>query len=1701
MPVGDLGDYDVQPVDHNPFGSMADSPNNYDVAPVDHDPFAPAYHAVYREPGGGREYITPKQSLDLTSAITDEQGKPLGATGSHVPPALPGVPPLITGLYRTLYPTPAETGELPPRYWPKQSTDRVGFDDGGGVTDLGEADDDTASQLATPASPLPAPVPDAPPPMTSKDVLARGGLGSISAASFSPSDTARQAVQMGLEGAGMSRGAAQDISGNFSTEAGALPVSGQLLSGADALYHAGRGEYGEAALSGVGAVPDVGPLAHGFGAMFLGPVARFADREGLGAAKTALQAGEHPYDVWSQHLWEQGPGQSWRTEITDPTDVQNWGQHGETKTIGDIYSHPELYKNYPGLEDTPVDFIGGKYLPPGAMGAYDEANDRFLMNADLPPEQRVHTVTHELQHNVQGREGWPGGADPEAMDVHSPGTPGNFALNYILKQTTDAQRKAMGRAAIVNEAKRFAYETKAGEAQAENPFARLQMNMPQRRAIFPATTEEVPRGNQWWTDPATGALQFGQDIPSRASGGRIGYADGGDPNQPDPNDAAGFSQLDQMVHGATQPAPVPAPAPNDPFMANARLRAQQESEAEQYRQAHQPAPAPAPAAPPTLTPEGQSVKAHYEGGMGKYPAQTQGPLDLLSSGLDWATEAAGRFGASTIAQPFPSVPFRTMSPESESLLARDLTSMAQDPGLGMESIPHAPEVPRAAEAPPRAVPREPPSGGGREIGVRPAPGAPAAADPISAERARATAAAGPHAPVAGLPQKPLTVGGEPFVPGPLAKAKDAAADYMRESGLSYRPPTDYAPINKGFSTRVAGAYDAMKHAPDDPAVKAAYDAMTRETMAQWQAVKKTGLKVDWIKPGMEDPYASNPRLAAKDVRDNNHWWGYPTDLGYGSTGEDIAQAENPLLRQSGEIIGGMPARINDVFRIVHDYFGHFKEGFGFRAEGEDNAFRHHAAMYSDEALPAVASETRGQNSWVNFGPHGEANRTAKGADTVFADQKIGIMPEWTRRDPGRMSWAIDRPADTTVWDPEARREFTAEPAPAAEDEVAATRMSQIPNIRDKSVEEGTRLAQQGTHLIEAPEGSDSYYLGAPPSIQSPEDLDALRRTNQEYLRGDPRGWDWYNRYRQGIHALSGGDPRVGDYMSAAFANWSPNRPPSFEFGAATKEGTGAMLGMPYRAGTGSQHQAFLRAMEQGDPNLMNLGEKTGEYANKINPRQIGAEPTATGVNDFRNARQWGFPFMRSADADTLTSAQHRWLDYENAGLVGWANENKIHGKNDWTGEQVQAAMWTRQKAEDLVRDKNIVGRLRAENLADVERARKANQPLPAILTQPQLEAQAYQEAFQAANTTAADSFQRHVTYAMREMQPGIPDHMPGSVGATQAERQEYFDYPGAQWTNQAGRDIIYGEARSPTGAGFHVLPSSNMRGIWYPEGATVPERNPGVAVPLFPGSMTGDPNLLAPTGRNLLEQGETLASYMGAQARGGAQRFVPGLSLNESNGYGFDLPRALTEDEQTALQAVSAAHGLPHVIDTGKGVRFTNFDGAPPLNAKTRAAFFNDVNEVKPQDAGPTIHGRIEGVSVPSEFTTPGSGDATRRLTKTLGQNWKSWNLWNNHPGLARVAHAFLARDLAWAERWGQPAEDYRNALKIIGDGPGWLDRLDQGRKYGLPAATAAGVALVPTAGLPASLPQKKPDEPPSSVKLGAQLRRRGRLSASAPLQ
>jgi hypothetical protein len=195
----------------------------------------------------------------------------------------------------------------------------------------------------------------------------------------------------------------------------------------------------------------------------------------------------------------------------------------------------------------------------------------------------------------------------------------------------------------------------------------------------------------------------------------------------------------------------------------------------------------------------------------------------------------------------------------------------------------------------------------------------------------------------------------------------------------------------------------MPHAPNDPHVAASYDAMIKETMAQWRAIQKTGLKVEFIPPDAPNPYAHSPRMAMKDIRDNGHLWVYPTSTGFGTSQADdqrqsaAAQRRCQDQRQAGDGERHLPHRP----RLLRSLQGGRRLPRRWRGERVAQSLGHVLAA----GPAAMTAETRGQNSWVNYGPHGEKNRTATD-DTIYADQKSGIMPEWVHSEGAKTAPAI-----------------------------------------------------------------------------------------------------------------------------------------------------------------------------------------------------------------------------------------------------------------------------------------------------------------------------------------------------------------------------------------------------------------------------------------------------------------------------------------------------------------------------------------------------------------------------------------------------------------------------------------------------------------------------------------------------------------------
>ncbi len=221
----------------------------------------------------------------------------------------------------------------------------------------------------------------------------------------------------------------------------------------------------------------------------------------------------------------------------------------------------------------------------------------------------------------------------------------------------------------------------------------------------------------------------------------------------------------------------------------------------------------------------------------------------------------------------------------------------------------------------------------------------------------------------------------PGKPRPSQEIQALSNQYTDARGMEPVNHKPAPPVDEAFAKRTAAAYDNLKADNSaDPKVRAAYKALADETSAQFQQLKAAGYKMEpWTKEGQ--PYANSTEMAA-DLKNNKH-------LYYFTGGE-----EHPLL---GKVDPETGIVYNDMFRAVHDVYGHAAPGNGFGPRGEEGAFQVHSQMYSPEARQAMATETRGQNSWVNFGKHnygpGGEPLNIPATERPFAQQKVDLLPE------------------------------------------------------------------------------------------------------------------------------------------------------------------------------------------------------------------------------------------------------------------------------------------------------------------------------------------------------------------------------------------------------------------------------------------------------------------------------------------------------------------------------------------------------------------------------------------------------------------------------------------------------------------------------------------------------------------------------------
>ncbi|MFY8211508.1 MAG: hypothetical protein ACOVLB_02405 [Candidatus Nanopelagicus sp.] len=199
-------------------------------------------------------------------------------------------------------------------------------------------------------------------------------------------------------------------------------------------------------------------------------------------------------------------------------------------------------------------------------------------------------------------------------------------------------------------------------------------------------------------------------------------------------------------------------------------------------------------------------------------------------------------------------------------------------------------------------------------------------------------------------------------------------EYQKANGFD-TTDINYAAIKASEKApEMARVYDELVSDPTNPAVISAYKKLVEETKKQYEYLTNTlGIKIEYIKG---DPYnvknakgemIPDSRLMMEDVLKNKR-------LQVRDSSIDFVDYPHPILS----------IEENNLFRAVHDFFGHAASGRGFAVDGEEAAWVSHSSMFSPEARRAMTTETRGQNSYYNF--FDPKRKT-------FAPQKAALFPE------------------------------------------------------------------------------------------------------------------------------------------------------------------------------------------------------------------------------------------------------------------------------------------------------------------------------------------------------------------------------------------------------------------------------------------------------------------------------------------------------------------------------------------------------------------------------------------------------------------------------------------------------------------------------------------------------------------------------------
>lgn len=151
----------------------------------------------------------------------------------------------------------------------------------------------------------------------------------------------------------------------------------------------------------------------------------------LDEAQKMSKDGASRDDIWRKTGWWRGKDGKWRVEIPDikltrlvdtiPLMFVGRGHAAHVQAVeklGELIEKGEVLSAYPDLASLDVHFT---HLPNGALGRYDRENNAIWIERDLTEDParktELHsTLSHEIQHAIQDREGHASGGNLNTLE-------------------------------------------------------------------------------------------------------------------------------------------------------------------------------------------------------------------------------------------------------------------------------------------------------------------------------------------------------------------------------------------------------------------------------------------------------------------------------------------------------------------------------------------------------------------------------------------------------------------------------------------------------------------------------------------------------------------------------------------------------------------------------------------------------------------------------------------------------------------------------------------------------------------------------------------------------------------------------------------------------------------------------------------------------------------------------------------------------------------------------------------------------------------------------------------------------------------------------------------------------------------------------------------------------------------------------------